>query len=101
MWCGLHDLLRILQDKPDAMVAVSSKRMLDLQEPRILRCTPHFCELATQDKPDAKDIVPGKCSIEFRNASFSYVADAPVIKDISFTCPGGKTLAFVGATGVL
>ena len=45
--------------------------------------------------------MPGKCSIEFRNASFSYVADAPVIKDISFTCPGGKTLAFVGATGVL
>ena len=31
--------------------------------------------------------------------SFSYIADAPVIKDVSFTCPGGKTLAFVGATG--
>lgn len=45
--------------------------------------------------------MPGKCSIEFRDVSFSYIADAPVIKDISFTCPGGKTLAFVGATGAL
>ena len=40
-----------------------------------------------------------KCSIEFRDVSFSYVADSPVIKDISFTCPGGQTLALVGATG--
>ncbi|CAL5222423.1 g4785 [Coccomyxa viridis] len=51
------------------------------------------------DKPDAKDIVTSKCSIEFRDVSFSYVADSPVIKDISFTCPGGQTLALVGATG--
>ncbi len=40
-----------------------------------------------------------KCSIEFRDVSFTYVADAPVIKDVSFTCPGGQTLALVGATG--
>ena len=40
-----------------------------------------------------------KCSIEFRDVSFSYVADSPVIKDVSFTCPGGQTLALVGATG--
>ena len=53
----------------------------------------------TQDKPDAKDIVTSKCSIEFRDVSFSYVADSPVIKDVSFTCPGGQTLALVGATG--
>ena len=52
-----------------------------------------------QDKPDAKDIVATKCAIEFRDVSFSYVADSPVIKDVSFTCPGGQTLALVGATG--
>ena len=84
------------------MVAVPSKHLLEESS----REKPGFWaqvftrELALQDKPGAKDIVPGKCSIEFRSASFSYVADAPVIKDISFTCPGGKTLAFVGATGL-
>lgn len=40
-----------------------------------------------------------KCALEFRDVSFSYVAESPVIKDVSFTCPGGQTLALVGATG--
>ena len=62
---------------------------------------PQVHEPVLQDKPDARDIAPGKCAIEFRDVSFSYLADAPVIKDVSFACPGGKTLAFVGATGEL
>ncbi len=63
---------------------------------------PGSCDLiasALQDKPGAKDIVVTECRIEFRDVSFSYVADSPVIKDVSFTCPGGQTLALVGATG--
>ncbi len=53
----------------------------------------------TQDKPGAKDLVASKCSVEFDNVSFSYHADSPVVKGISFYCPGGQTLALVGATG--
>ena len=60
--------------------------------------SPHWL---AQDKPGAKDIVASKCAIEFRDVSFSYVADSPVIKDVSFTCPGGQTLALVGATGMI
>ena len=56
---------------------------------------------STQDKPDAKDLVAGKCRVEFDNVSFSYVADSPVLKGVSFQCPGGQTLALVGATGAL
>ncbi|CAL8467522.1 g7060 [Coccomyxa elongata] len=51
------------------------------------------------DKPGAKDLVASKCSVEFDNVSFSYHADSPVVKGISFYCPGGQTLALVGATG--
>ena len=36
--------------------------------------------------------------IEFRDVSFSY-ADKPVLKNISFTIPKGKTVALVGSSG--
>ncbi|BDA42838.1 ATP-binding cassette sub-family B member 6, mitochondrial [Coccomyxa sp. Obi] len=49
------------------------------------------------DKPGAKDLVASKCSVEFDNVSFSYHADRPVVKGISFYCPGGQTLALVGS----
>lgn len=39
-------------------------------------------------------------SVEFRNVSFSYVDNIPVLKDISFIVSPGETLALVGATGV-
>ena len=31
--------------------------------------------------------------------TFQYEPGAPVVKGLSFFCPGGKTVAFVGATG--
>ena len=52
-----------------------------------------------QDKPGAKALVASKCTVEFDDVCFAYSADSPVIKGISFTCPGGQTLALVGATG--
>jgi len=38
-------------------------------------------------------------SIEFKNVSFAYKADEPVLKNISFSVNPGETVAFVGATG--
>ena len=43
----------------------------------------------------------GKCRVDFDDVSFSYVPDSPVLKGVSFQCPGGQTLALVGATGAL
>ncbi len=37
--------------------------------------------------------------IEFRNVSFSYKEDEPVIRDLSFTINPGETVAIVGYTG--
>lgn len=37
--------------------------------------------------------------VEFKNVSFSYRKGEPVIKDISFSCKRGMTVALVGPTG--
>jgi ATP-binding cassette subfamily B protein len=37
--------------------------------------------------------------VEFDRVSFAYVADAPVLRDISFRIEPGERVAFVGATG--
>jgi ATP-binding cassette subfamily B protein len=39
-------------------------------------------------------------TVEFRNVSFAYPgADAPILDDVSFTAPAGKTTAIIGSTG--
>lgn len=51
------------------------------------------------DKPGALDVQAFTSSIEFRNVDFSY-NDTPVLKDVSFEIPKGKTIALIGASGV-
>ena len=52
-----------------------------------------------KDKEDAIDIGRVKGDIEFKNVSFSYLDGIPVLKDVSFSCKAGQTIALVGATG--
>ncbi|MFN5705136.1 MAG: ABC transporter ATP-binding protein, partial [bacterium] len=40
-----------------------------------------------------------KAEVEFKNVSFAYNEDQPVLKNINFKIESGKTLALVGATG--
>ena len=37
--------------------------------------------------------------VKFEHVSFSYNADRPILHDVSFTIPAGKTVAAVGASG--
>lgn len=51
------------------------------------------------DLPNAIQMLPFKRAIEFRNVSFSYEPDKPVLKNVTFEVNKGGTVAFVGTTG--
>ena len=52
-----------------------------------------------KDTEGAKDIGRVRGDIEFKNVSFSYIDGIKVLKNVSFSCKAGETVALVGATG--
>jgi ATP-binding cassette subfamily B protein len=52
-----------------------------------------------QNKPDAQDIAIERGEVEFRDVTFGYVKDRPVLKNISFKVASGEKIAILGATG--
>jgi ATP-binding cassette subfamily B protein len=54
-------------------------------------------EIVEQD--DAKSLHLEEGKITFENVNFSYNSDNPILKNISFTVPGGGMLAVVGPSG--
>ena len=52
-----------------------------------------------QDQPNAPPLTVSGGEIIFDNVSFSYGPDRPILKDISFHVPAGKTVAIVGSSG--
>lgn len=57
---------------------------------------------AEEQEPDAADapaLVDGPGVIEFENVAFSYSAERPLIRDLSFRVEPGQTVAIVGPTG--
>ena len=55
---------------------------------------------AIENAPDAKPLEEVRGAISFRNVSFHYSNQVPVLKDISFSCEPGMMVALVGPTGV-
>ena len=51
------------------------------------------------EKADAVPLKLGKGEIRFDNVGFSYGKDIPTLHDVSFTIPGGATVALVGRSG--
>lgn len=51
------------------------------------------------DKPDAKPLVVTEGKIAFRNVSFSYDENRPILHGLSLEVPAGKTVAIVGPSG--
>lgn len=50
------------------------------------------------DAPDARTLSIKEGTVEFSNVSFAYNAE-PILRNISFKVPAGKTLALVGPSG--
>ena len=51
------------------------------------------------DSPNAKELPSIKGRLNFRNVSFSYLPNVPVLHDLTLAIPPGETLAVVGPTG--
>jgi ATP-binding cassette, subfamily B, bacterial MsbA len=67
----------------------SGERILELVD------TPN----AIADRPGARPLPDFSHQIEVRNVSFAYEPGTPVLSDISFTMPKGRTIALVGSSG--
>ena len=52
-----------------------------------------------KDPPNAKPIVVNDGEVVFDHVSFGYDPRRPILKDVSFSVPPGKSLAIVGPTG--
>jgi ATP-binding cassette subfamily B protein len=56
-------------------------------------------EREVEDKPDARPLAVAGGEVVFDHVAFRYEARRPILHDISFTIPAGKTLAIVGSSG--
>nr|WP_246427692.1 ABC transporter ATP-binding protein [Paenibacillus phyllosphaerae] len=51
------------------------------------------------DEPGAAELVKPRGDVVFKNVTFGYRSDVPILKDVSFRVPAGDSLALVGPTG--
>uniref|UniRef100_A0A383VNR8 Uncharacterized protein n=1 Tax=Tetradesmus obliquus TaxID=3088 RepID=A0A383VNR8_TETOB len=73
------------------------KALIDMENMfELLATTP-----AVADEPGARSLRVSEGRVDFKEVVFSYnpLLGQPVLKGVSFTAPGGKTLAIVGSTG--
>ena len=54
---------------------------------------------AIKDKPDAAQMPSVHKNIEFKNVSFEYIKDVPVLKNVNLTVNQGDVIALVGNSG--
>ena len=56
-------------------------------------------EAEVADRPDAQPLAVGDGVVAFETVSFGYDKRRPILHDVSFTVPAGRTVAIVGPSG--
>jgi ATP-binding cassette subfamily B protein len=56
-------------------------------------------DVEVEDRPGAPPLVVGGGRVVFEHVSFGYDPRRPILKDVSFTVPAGRTTAIVGPSG--
>lgn len=72
-----------------AMGTASGERVLEILDQRS----------AVREHTHARNLKTIRGRVSFENVAFEYVADIPVLQDISFEVAPGEVVAFLGATG--
>ncbi|MBI5781274.1 MAG: ABC transporter ATP-binding protein/permease [Rhodocyclales bacterium] len=52
-----------------------------------------------RDAPDALDLPDGPLEVRFEQVSFHYDPSRPILREVDFTLPAGRTVAVVGSSG--
>lgn len=83
----IQDLARVYAEMQNSLA--SSERVFSLLD----------TQPSVVNRPDAMQLKSLEGAVEFREVSFRYEEDEPVIEKMSFIVPQGKTVALVGPTG--
>jgi len=52
-----------------------------------------------EDRLGSREVITDKGEVEFRNVTFGYAKDRPVLRNVSFNARPGERIAILGATG--
>lgn len=81
-------LARLIEDAQQAHAGAERVMAIMDKEPKI------------KDMPNAKPLENVAGNITFQNVTFAYENGVDILKDISFECKAGETIALAGPTGV-
>lgn len=87
LWMPLNFMGMVYREIKQGLVDIEVMFALLSQNPEV------------QDKPGAAALQVKDGQIKFENVFFSYDADRPILKDVSFEVPAGKMVAIVGPSG--
>jgi ATP-binding cassette, subfamily B, bacterial len=90
---GAERVFKLVDAEPDWQDAPAAQ---PLPDPRAGRSAPAS---ETNDRRSSDAAAPPGMRIEFREVSFGYEVDRPVLHDVSFVAEPGQTIALVGHTG--
>jgi len=80
----------------------SAKRLYELKQlkPSVKKeFIPDYSTMSVETPAELKLEQPVEGKVEFKNVSFSYSNDVPVLKNVSFTVEPGQTVGILGPTG--